>query len=192
MGVAYKDKKIVGSALPSDTVLFKFVFGQTKEEVDNRINYLVKEGSIKPYTTKILTMSHGGFESKFKEEGYPCVLYFGGDSIPALMSFNFYNDSLMAQRFYMYNKSPSFFKLDELYGSDYETDYPTESKAENTTFRSVGDKAIFIVNYARHYTMNIEKMSTKLRFTQQQITEQQIQDSIEKANISIKSSEQGW
>lgn len=145
------EKEIKPQATISDTVLFKYVLGSSKQDVEKHTKYLLKNKEIKSYTTKILTMNIQTEKARFEESGYPCMIYLDEDSIPALMSFIFHNDTLVSQRFYTYGKSASFNKLSELYGKPEST--------SRGSYRHLGDKAINTMDYSGHKVLSFEKIS---------------------------------
>lgn len=152
---------IQGTALPNDTIVYKYKLGDSFENVNKHTESLISHQVLKPFTE--LTIRRAGTQEDFKIEGYACTLFVGSDSIPSIMSLVFHNDSLLRQEFFMYNRFP-YKELINLYGSPkIVKGYPLESNKDLTTFWSIGDKAIYVADDAKSYTLYIEKISAKLR-----------------------------
>lgn len=186
------EPEIIPLAIPSDTVLFKYVLGESKAKMDVHTSELIKSKTIQSFVTKNLSMSLAGQKMNFTERGYPCVVFIGEDSIPSLMSLFFYNDTLLRQRFYMYGKSPSYFELEKLYGKSKMNDYPIEGDRDKTTFWSIGDKAIYKSSYLGHHSLTFEKMSSKIRMVKDVEDENNIRQAEVKGRNKERSKEIGW
>lgn len=178
------EKEIKPQASISDTVLFKYVLGSSKKEVEKHTNHLLKNKEIKSFTTKILTMTIQTEKARFEESGYPCMIYLDEDSIPALMSFTFYNDTLVSQRFYTYGKSLSFNKLSELYGKPEST--------SNGSYRHLGDKAISTKDYSGHKILLLEKISLVDKMNAELTASEEAKKDEEMKNSKKKSEKMGW
>ena len=186
------EAEIIPLAIPSDTVLFKYVLGESKTKTDIHTNELIKSKTIKPSTTKYLSMSLAGQKVNFTESGYPCVVFMGEYSIPSLMKLFFYKDTLLRQRFYMYGESPSYSELEKLYGNSKTNEYPIEGDRDKTTFWSIGDKAIYTSGYLGHYVLNFEKMSSKIRMERDIKDEDIARRTKMKESNREQSKEMGW
>ena len=171
-------------AIPSDTVLFKYVLGDSKAKVETHTNELLKSKKIQELITRELTMSYAGHRTNFTEKGYPCIIYIGEDSISALMSFKFYNDTLLTQRFYLFNNSPSYTELTNLYGK-------SQSKNETISW-NIGDKAIHRTDYSGHYTLSFEKISLKKRMEIEKRNVKADESTNLKKSNKEKSKNMGW
>lgn len=180
----------IDSTQRSDTVLFNYKLGDSRAIVEKHTDSLIRAGVLQELTTKVFEDQYLGYPVKFKEEGYPFVLYVDDQSAPAMLCFEYYKDKLFRQTI-LYTGLFLRKSLSKQYGEPYQNiptidDYSIEEKSNISpySFWNKANKAIYILSFGKYDVLVYEDILAKIDMNKEQKQrEEREKDSIRNINL---------